>query len=654
MSGITGGTVSAAVSGAARHSRRPRSSTTLSGRGGRTTARAALPVLLSLLLVLTGALAGVVALPTPSRAATGQVCALACDTLDPSQARKETFPVADRTVNGRVLRLHVSDPDDMAWASIDNGTRGDAVWLDRSWDRGATWEGLLGKASIPSSWTGTRTLMYNITDPVGHRRGWIRACGDAAGVTCTDWVYPKVCDGTHCDGADPATAPSDERPVPSTTLFGRAISLHVDQRDATAWGAIENGGPGDEIWLDRSWDEGATWPEGSSLGRTGVSSGATSARTAMFATRDPRGLLYGGAVRACGREAGHAEGSCTAWARPAPTRARAAADALMASYRTDEGWWRSSWWNSAATLTALVDFARRTGDHDYDWAIARTFEQNRGVFPAGGRGSDPIEGHFISRAVDDAAWWAIAWLDAYDLTHERRYLDEAVTITSYIHTFWDTGTCGGGVWWNRERTYKNAVTNGLYLWLTTSLHQRLPGDTTWGTRATTAAGWYLNSGLIGSSGLVNDGLTGGCANNGQTVWSYNQGLAIGAFTQLWRSTGDDRYRSTARRLADAALSSPLLTRNGVLTESCDTGTNTCDDNQKQFKGIFVRHLADLADATNSAAYRAYLVKQADTIWTTDRDPLNRLGQRWSGGSPNVSDWRTQAGALEALTAADGL
>ncbi|WP_307172603.1 glycoside hydrolase family 76 protein [Streptomyces sp. B3I7] len=542
----------------------------------------------------------------------------------------------------------------MAWASIDNGTRGDAVWLDRSWDRGATWEGLLGKASIPSSWTGTRTLMYNITDPVGHRRGWIRACGDAAGVTCTDWVYPKVCDGTHCDGADPATAPSDERPVPSTTLFGRAISLHVDQRDATAWGAIENGGPGDEIWLDRSWDEGATWPEGSSLGRTGVSSGATSARTAMFATRDPRGLLYGGAVRACGREAGHAEGSCTAWARPAPTRARAAADALMASYRTDEGWWRSSWWNSAATLTALVDFARRTGDHDYDWAIARTFEQNRGVFPAGGRGSDPIEGHFISRAVDDAAWWAIAWLDAYDLTHERRYLDEAVTITSYIHTFWDTGTCGGGVWWNRERTYKNAVTNGLYLWLTTSLHQRLPGDTTWGTRATTAAGWYLNSGLIGSSGLVNDGLTGGCANNGQTVWSYNQGLAIGAFTQLWRSTGDDRYRSTARRLADAALSSPLLTRNGVLTESCDTGTNTCDDNQKQFKGIFVRHLADLADATNSAAYRAYLVKQADTIWTTDRDPLNRLGQRWSGGSPNVSDWRTQAGALEALTAADGL
>ncbi|MBA5223920.1 glycoside hydrolase family 76 protein [Streptomyces griseoaurantiacus] len=620
----------------------------------------ALSLLLSGLLVLTAAVAGVLALPTPSRAAANPVCALACDTLDPSRAQRETFPVADRTPGGRLLRLHVSDPDGMAWASIDRGAKGDAVWLDRSWDRGATWEGLLGRASVPAARTGTRTLMYNITDPVGHRRGWIRACGDAAGVTCTDWVYPTVCDGTRCDGGDPAGAPSDERPVPSTTLFGRTISLHVDQRGATAWGVIENGGPGDEIWLDRSWDEGAGWPEGSSLGRTQVPEGAGSTRTAVFATRDPRGLLYGGAVRACGREAGHQEGSCTAWARPAPSRARAAADALMASYHVNEGWWRSSWWNSAVALTAVVDFSRRTGDHEYDWAVARTFEQNRGVFPAGGRSSDPIEGHFISRAVDDAGWWAIAWLDAYDLTHERRYLDEAVTIASYLHTFWDTGTCGGGIYWNRERTYKNAVTNGLYLWITAALHQRLPGDTLWGSRASTAADWYLGSGLIGSSSLVNDGLTDACANNGQTVWSYNQGLAIGAFTQMWRSTGEARYLSTARRLADAALSSSRLTREGVLTEVCDTGTSTCDDNQKQFKGVFVRHLADLADATRSPAYRSYLRTQADSIWTADRDPLNRLGQRWAGGTPNtpggtnVQDWRTQASALEALTAADGL
>lgn len=596
------------------------------------------------------ALAGLVALPTDARAAT-PVCALACDTLDPSRAARDTFPVPARNLNGRTLRLHVSDPDSMAWASMDNAVTGDAVWLDRSWDRGATWEPLLGKASVPGTRTGTRTPMYNITDPVGRRRGWIRACGDAAGVACTDWVYPEVCDGTSCDGADPAGAAGDDRPVPATTLFGRTISLHMDHANGMAWGVIENGGAGDEIWLDRSWDGGATWPEGSSLGRTGVPSGAAGTRTDMFATRDPRGLLHGGAVRACGREAAHQEGACTAWARPVPTRARAAADALMASYRTDEGWWRSSWWNSAVAITTVMDFARKTGRHDYDRAVSRTFEQNKGVFPAGARSSDPVEGHFISRAVDDAGWWGIAWVTAYDLTRERRYLDEAVTIARYLHRHWDPSTCGGGMWWDREHTYKNAVTSGLYLWLTTALHQRLAGDTVWGERATAAADWYLDSGLINSSGLVNDGLTRTCANNGQTVWSYNQGLAIGSFTQLWRSTGETRYLDTARRLADAALTSPQLTRDGILTESCDVGTASCDDNQKQFKGIFVRHLADLADATRSATYRAYLTRQADSLWTTDRDPLNRLGQRWAGTTPNQTDWRTQAGALSALTAA---
>ncbi|MEV8038533.1 glycoside hydrolase family 76 protein [Streptomyces sp. NPDC086182] len=607
--------------------------------------------ILSFLLAAVLACAAVVPAATPAAAAT-QVCVLACDTLDPSLARQESFPVPTKDLNGRRLVLHVSDADDMAWASIDGGVTGDSVWLDRSWDGGATWDGLLGKAAVPGSWTGTRTLMYDITDPRNHRRGLVRACGDAAAVGCTDWAYPTACD-TLCDRTGVGQAAGDNQPVPSTALYGRTIRLHVDQKNSMAWASIESGAGGDEIWLDRSWDGGSTWPDGSSLGRTVVPQGAAGTRTAMYATRDPRGLLYGGAVRACGREAGHQEGSCTLWARPAPTRARAAADALMSSYDPYNAWWPSSWWNSAAALTSLVDFARTTGTHDYDWVVARTYDQNKGAFAAGVRSSDAIEGHFISRSIDDSGWWAIAWIDAYDYTGDSRYLDEAVTIAGYIQQYWDPGTCGGGVWWDRERTYKNAVTNGQYLWLTTALHQRVAGDTLWLQRARTAAAWYRSSGMINSAGLVNDGLTSTCANNGGTVWSYNQGLAIGGFAELWKSTGDDSLLATARTLADAAISSPALTRDGVLTESCDVGSASCDDNQKQFKGIFMRNLADLAKATGSSTYQGYLQKQADTLWAQDRSSLNALGERWAGTLPNQADWRTQAGALGALTAAAG-
>lgn len=607
--------------------------------------------LVGLLLATVVAAATLIPLSTPASAAT-TVCALYCDTRDPSLARQDTFPVPTKDLNGRQLKLHVSDADDMAWASIDGGTAGDSVWIDRSWDGGTTWDGLLGKASVPGTWTGTRTLMYNITDPGNRKRGLVRACGDANTVGCTNWVYPTVCD-TLCDGTDPGQAAGDDQPVPSATIYGRTVRLHVDQKNSMAWGSIEGGGAGDEIWLDRSWNGGTSWPDGSSLGRTGTPSGSTATRTKMFATRDPRGLLYGGAVRACGREAGHNEGSCTAWVRPAPTRGRAAADALMASYDPYEGWWKSSWWNSAATLTALIDYARTSGTHDYDWVIARTFDQNKGIFPAGVRSSDAIEGNFTSRAIDDAGWWAIAWLDAYDYTGDARYLNMAVTIANYVQGYWDPSTCGGGVWWDRERTYKNAVTNGQYLWLTAALHQRISGDTVWLQRAKTAAAWYKSSGMINSAGLVNDGLSSSCANNGSTVWSYNQGLAIGGFLELSKATGDTSLLTTARTLADAAMSSSQLTRNGVLTESCDVGSAACDDNQKQFKGIFMRHFRELAKATGSTAYTSYIQKQSDTIWANDRTSLNALGERWAGTSPNQTDWRTQASALGAITAAGG-
>ena len=92
----------------------------------------------------------------------------------------------------------------------------------------------------------------------------------------------------------------------------------------------------------------------------------------------------------------------------------------------------------------MIDYTKRTGTTDYLWIIDRTFEVNKGVFPAGVNSSDAIEGHFISRAIDDTEWWALAWIAAYDLTGNAKYLTEAVTIANYVHGYWDTGTAAAG------------------------------------------------------------------------------------------------------------------------------------------------------------------------------------------------------------------
>ncbi|MEQ7005147.1 glycoside hydrolase family 76 protein [Actinopolymorpha sp. B17G11] len=336
----------------------------------------------------------------------------------------------------------------------------------------------------------------------------------------------------------------------------------------------------------------------------------------------------------------------------AVARARVAADVLMSSYDPVKAWFPSSWWNSAVSLQTIGDYMQRTGDRRYLPQLDRTFEQNKGTFPAGELSSDELWGNFTSRAIDHGEWWALNWIQAYDLTGDRKYLRMAVTIAEFTYEYWDS-TCGGGVWWDGERTYKNAVTNGQFIRLTAELHNRIPGDKLWLARSQSAWDWFVGSGMINSSNLVNDGLNKDCRNNGQNVYTYNQGLAIGAALELWRATGDPELLSTARRLADAAIDGGL-TVDGVLTEVCDAPDRSCSDNSKQFKGIFLRYLMDLADTTGEARYRAFVATQAATIWERDRDAADRLGARWAGGTttehPNAFDWRTQASALSALIA----
>ncbi|MFI5693071.1 glycoside hydrolase family 76 protein [Kribbella sp. NPDC051586] len=346
-----------------------------------------------------------------------------------------------------------------------------------------------------------------------------------------------------------------------------------------------------------------------------------------------------------GATAPHSDGPAAA------ARARVAADELMTSYEPDKAWFPSSWWNSAVALQTIGDYMQRTGDRRYLPQLDNTFEKDKGVFPAGYLSGDPLLGNFTSRAIDDSEWWGLTWIQAYDLTKDPKYLDMAVKIAEYVEGYWDPGTCGGGVWWNAERTYKNAVTNGLWIRLTAELHNRMPRDKRWLGRAQEGWNWFTASGMINSAGLVNDGLKDDCTSNGDTVWSYNQGLAIGAGLELYRATHDAKILPTVRRLADAAIAPGGLVTDGVLTEYCDAPGRTCDDNGKQFKGIFMRYWMDLADTTHDPRYTAFVAQQAATVWDNDRDAADRLGERWSGAEPNVFDWRTQASALSALIAA---
>jgi hypothetical protein len=81
-------------------------------------------------------------------------------------------------------------------------------------------------------------------------------------------------------------------------------------------------------------------------------------------------------------------------------------------------------------------------------------------------------------------------------------------------------------------------------------------------------------------------------------------------------------------IADAAIAT-LDDGKGILAELCEPDRCGGAD-VPQFKGIFVRYLADLYDVTRKPEYYQFLIANARSIWTNDRDASNRFGLRWVG------------------------
>lgn len=312
--------------------------------------------------------------------------------------------------------------------------------------------------------------------------------------------------------------------------------------------------------------------------------------------------------------------------------------ALQAWYNTTNGQWNTTgWWNSANALEAVIDYSRRTGSTAYLSVISNTFDKNQA-------------GNFLNNYYDDEGWWAASWIKAYDLTGDVRYLNMAKTIFNDMKGGWTT-TCGGGIWWSKTTQYKNAIANELFLTVAARLHLRTPGDAGAGSYIDWAQrewNWFNASGMINAQNLVNDGLTtnGTCANNGQTTWTYNQGVILGGLVDLYKSTGNAAYLTKAQAIADSAISH-LVNAQGILKEPCEP---SCGADGPQFKGIFMRNLVYLHETQNKQAYQDFITKNADSIWLNDRNASNQFGLMWSGPF-DTANAANQSSAQDALNAA---
>jgi len=324
---------------------------------------------------------------------------------------------------------------------------------------------------------------------------------------------------------------------------------------------------------------------------------------------------------------------------------------LQAWYEPSTGLYKTTgWWNSANSITVLVDYERVSKSAEYNAVLANTFVAAQKTL----EDKKPHTG-FINKYLDDEGWWALAWIDAYDLTRNREYLAMAETIFSDMSGEWDD-TCGGGIWWSKDRNYKNAIANELFLSVAAHLANRSSGPQRkqylqWGSREWK---WFAATGMINAIGLVNDGLSrtkgavgpGSCTNNGRTTWTYNQGVVLGGLVELAAASHDPALIRPAQNIATAAISQ-LVDAKGILHDPCEP---RCGGDGVQFKGVFVRNLILLDRAHPDTAYESFVDKNADTLWRDARGPNFQLAERWSGPF-DTANAASQTSALDTLVGA---
>ena len=255
---------------------------------------------------------------------------------------------------------------------------------------------------------------------------------------------------------------------------------------------------------------------------------------------------------------------------------------------------------------------------------------------------------------DDDLWWALAWINAYDVTRNTQYLTLAEGIFNAVTKAWPTRCFNGGIFWSWEKEYMNAIANELFLSTAAHLANRVPAAkkdvyVDWAKRTLS---WFLKTGMMNDRGTINDGLTEDCENNGQPTWSYNQGVILGGLVELQRAAPDASYLPLASRIAKAAITA-LADENGVLRDGCEPN---CGGDGSQFKGVFMRNLKLLHDAAPDAVYADAMKKNADSIWKNDRsDEMGIVfSVDWAGPFVPPANASTHSSAMDALVAAIGV
>ena len=306
-------------------------------------------------------------------------------------------------------------------------------------------------------------------------------------------------------------------------------------------------------------------------------------------------------------------------------------------------WALSATWISCVAADLLLDLIKRTGSN------SRVADTNGATDLLSIVQGDVLELPIISglSGTDDWEWYVIACLNARSF--DQKYLQYALSkYESKILPYWDETKCKGGAWWDEARTYKNAITNELLIYVNTEFYFATK-DNRYLNMAKKVWQWFRDSGMINSNYLINNGLNATCQNNQQRTWSYNQGVILAGLANLYKITNDRSYLDQAWSLALSSISN--LSRNNIINGYADND----NQNSRVFNGIYMHYLAKYAiietDSSRRQKVAKFIFDNAEYALVNSVNKEGVIKAYWGDVSSSVYSSEGEISALALLGAA---
>lgn len=287
------------------------------------------------------------------------------------------------------------------------------------------------------------------------------------------------------------------------------------------------------------------------------------------------------------------------------------------------------WWEAGVAWSALIDRWAFTGNDTLNDMIVDAMQ-----FQVGKDKDFKPSNQTMVEGNDDQGFWGIAAMEAAERNFtnpkdedDPGWLALAQAVFNEFVIRWEDQDCYGGLrWqmytWNNGYDYKNTVSNGCMFNLAARLH-RYTGNTTYSDWADKIWEWINKVEFVENNGAtIYDGasMTNNCSDHTKIQWSYNYGLFISGAAYMYNKTEKDDWKSVVQNIWKGAS---IFFDNGIMYEAACQPSDSCNNDQRCFKGIFAQFLGQVIQLVPD---------MADDIMKDLRTSASAAASSCSGGS----------------------